>query len=198
MMKLLNQRPLVVALAGPNGAGKTTFYRAYLRASGLRFVNADVMARELGVDPYQAARLADSIRRQLIEQRESFIFETVFSDPLGDKLTFLREAENSGYTVALFFIGIEGPDLSDQRVTMRVLKGGHDVPSDKIIARYPRVMHNLKRALAELSNVLVYDNSGLKTPYRLVAVKESGQNIEFYEPAPEWLRMLLPQKVNNP
>src|ERR1035441_7461145 len=172
MMKLLNQRPLVVALAGPNGAGKPTFYRAYLRASGLRFVNADVMARELGVDPYQAARLADSIRRQLIEQRESFIFETVFSDPLGDKLTFLREAENSGYTVALFFIGIEGPDLSDQRVTMRVLKGGHDVPSDKIIARYPRVMHNLKRALAELSNVLVYDNSGLKTPYRLVAVKE--------------------------
>jgi predicted ABC-type ATPase len=192
MKRLLNQRPIVVALAGPNGAGKTTFYRTYLHTSGLRFVNADVVARELGVEPYQAAKLADGIRRQLIEQRESFIFETVFSDPVGDKLSFLKEAEKSGYTVVLFFIGIEGPDVSDQRVTMRVLKGGHDVPADKIRERYPRVMSNLKQALVELSNVRVYDNGDLKRPFRLVADKENGQKIELHEPVPEWLCALLP------
>jgi predicted ABC-type ATPase len=191
MTQLLNRRPIVVALAGPNGAGKTTFYRTYLRPSGLRFVNADVVAHELGIDPYQAAMLADSIRRQLVEQRESFIFETVFSDPVGDKLGFLKAAEQSGYTVVLFFIGIAGAEVSDQRVAMRVLKGGHDVPADKIIERYPRVMSNLKRALAELSNVRVYDNSDLKTPYRLVAIKENGRKIELRKPTPEWLRVLL-------
>lgn len=192
MRRILNQRPIVVALAGPNGAGKTTFYRTYLRPSGLRFVNADVVALELGIDPYRAAKLADNLRRQLIQQRESFIFETVFSDPVGDKLAFLREAERSGYTVALFFIGIESPEASDQRVAMRVMKGGHDVPPDKIRARYPRVMNNLKRALVELANVRVYDNGDLNSPYRLVAVRENGQNIELHEPAPEWLRVLLP------
>jgi predicted ABC-type ATPase len=192
MRQILNHRPIVVALAGPNGAGKTTFYRTYLRPSGLRFVNADVLALELGVEAYKAAKLADGIRRQLIAQRESFIFETVFSDPAGDKLLFLKEVERSGYAVVLFFIGIENPGLSDQRVAMRVLKGGHDVPADKIMERYPRVMNNLKRALVELSNVHVYDNSDLNTPYRLVAVRENGQKIEVHEPTPEWLRTLLP------
>jgi predicted ABC-type ATPase len=128
-----------------------------------------------------------------MEQRESFIFETVFSDLVGAKLAFLKEAERSGYTVVLFFIGIAGPDVSDQRVTMRTLKGGHDVPADKIVERYPRVMSNLKRALAELSNVRVYDNSDLKTPYRLVAIKENGQKIKLHEPVPEWLQVLLPE-----
>ena len=192
MRQFLNQRPIVVALAGPNGAGKTTCYRSFLRPSGLRFVNADSLALELGVDAYKAANMADDLRRQLIEQRESFIFETVFSDPVGDKLLFLKEVERSGYTVVLLFIGIQSPEVSDQRVAMRVLKGGHDVPADKIMERYPRVMNNLKRAVAELANVRVYDNSDLKTPYRLVAVRENGQKIEAYEPTPEWLRALLP------
>jgi predicted ABC-type ATPase len=192
MKKLLNRRPIVVALAGPNGAGKTTFYGAYLRPSGLRFVNADVVARDLDLDPYKAAKLADTLRRQLVEQRESFIFETVFSDPVGDKLTFLKEVEISGYTVALFFIGIDGPELSDERVAMRVSKGGHEVPSEKIRERYPRVMSNLKRALAELSNVRVYDNGDLKRPYRLVAKKENGLGIELHGATPDWLRKLLP------
>ena len=192
MSQFLNQRPIVVALAGPNGAGKTTFYRTYLRPSGLRFVNADVLALELGVDPYKAAKLADDLRRQLIAQRESFIFETVFSDPVGDKLSFMKEVEQSGYTVVLFFVGIENHEVSDQRVAMRVLKGGHDVPADKIIERYPRVMSNLKRALVELAHVRVYDISDLKTPYRLVAVRENGRKIEVLEPTPEWLRALLP------
>ena len=191
MRLILDRRPIVVALAGPNGAGKTTFYRNYLQPSGLRFVNADVLALELGIDPYQASKLADGVRRQLLELRESFIFETVFSDPVGGKLTFLLEAERSGYAVVLLFIGIEGPELSDQRVAMRVLRGGHDVPADKIRERYPRVMNNLKRALEKLSHVRIYDNSDLRTPYRLVANKENSGKIEFNEPAPKWLRALL-------
>lgn len=32
------------------------------------------------------------MRDELIRQRESFVMETVFSDPVGDKLGFLREA----------------------------------------------------------------------------------------------------------
>ncbi len=192
MRQLLDQRPIMIALAGPNGAGKTTFYRVFLQSSGLRFVNADVVARDLGVDPYKAAKLADALRRQLIEQRESFIFETVFSDPVGDKLAFLKDVEHSGYTVVLFFIGIDGPELSDQRVTMRVLKGGHDVPVGKIGARYPRVMNNLRQALLELANVRIYDNSELRRPYRLVAIKKNGGKIDLLDPVPGWLRELLP------
>jgi predicted ABC-type ATPase len=182
----------VVALAGPNGAGKTTFYRTYLRHSGLRFVNADAVALDLRIDPYKAANVANSLRRQLTLERESFIFETVFSDPVGDKLAFLKEVQDSGYTVALVFIGLDGPSISDERVAMRVLKGGHDVPPGKIAERYPRVMNNLKRALVELPNVFVYDNSDLRRPYRRVATVIDGKGIRFHGPTPDWLRKLLP------
>ena len=192
MKHLLDLRPIVVALAGQNGAGKTTFYKAYLKASGLRFVNADEIARDLRADAYAAARMADTLRRELLAEHESFIFETVFSDPVGDKIAFLKEAERSGYTVVLFFIGAKGPEISDERVAMRVLKGGHDVPADKLKERYPRVMKNLQRALLEISNVRVYDNSDLRDPYRLVATRENAQNIELLGETPEWLRLLLP------
>ena len=192
MKNLLDLRPIVVALAGQNGAGKTTFYKAYLKASGLRFVNADEIARDLRADAYAAAKMADTLRRELLAEHESFIFETVFSDPVGDKIAFLKEAERSGYTVVLFFIGAKGPEISDERVAMRVLKGGHDVPADKLKERYPRVMKNLQRALLEISNVRVYDNSDLREPYRLVATRENAQSIELYGETPEWLRVLLP------
>ena len=110
----------MVALAGPNGAGKTTFYHAHLRPSALRLVNADVIAAELQMDPYAAAQAADALRRQLLNQRESFVFETVFSDPVGNKLAFLRDAATLGYNVILCFIAVSSPEISGQRVAMRV------------------------------------------------------------------------------
>jgi predicted ABC-type ATPase len=191
MMEILSRRPIVVALAGPNGAGKSSFYGAFLRPSGLRFVNADLISKELDIDAYRAAQLAGELCRKLLEQGESFIFETVFSDPVGDKLGLLKAAELRGFTVVLFFIGVDGPGVSEERVAMRVSKGGHDVPPGKIAERYPRVMANLGRALRELSNLRVYDNSDLKMPYRLVATRADGHEINLHGAVPVWLRPLL-------
>lgn len=191
--KILDRRPIVIALAGPNGAGKSTFYDSHLADKGFCFVNADILAHTAGVAPYEAAQLADNLRRELVALKESFVFETVFSDPVGDKLDFLKSAQNSGYTVLLIFIGIDSPSLSDDRVAMRVSQGGHDVPPDKLVERFPRVMLNLKRALMELPNVHVYDNSNLNTKYRLVALKEVGGSVQFAELTPEWLLPLLPE-----
>jgi predicted ABC-type ATPase len=180
-------RPIIVAIAGPNGAGKSTFYEAHLQPAGLRFVNADELARELGVDAYQAAEVAGQLRRALVEQGESFVFETVFSDPVGDKLEFLKDAEKKGYTVVLCFIGLNGPGLSEERVAMRVLQGGHDVPTEKLRTRYPRTMENLAKAIKELAHVIVFDNSDLRRPFRKVAAYELGRMVEKQVPLPRWL-----------
>ena len=189
----LDQRPVIVALAGPNGAGKTTFYYAHLQAAGLRFVNADVLAQELHIEPYAAARVADAVRLELVKQRESFVFETVFSDPAGEKLGFLKSAAQAGYNTILCFIGTAGPEVSEQRVAMRVSQGGHDVPTEKLIQRFPRILANLKAALRELPKVWVFDNNDLRTPYRLVAIFESGRPVKLERPVPRWLTPLLPE-----
>jgi predicted ABC-type ATPase len=122
-----------------------------------------------------------------VEQRTSFVFETVFSDPVGDKLAFLRRAEAKGYTVVLCFIGLDGPERSEERVAMRVLQGGHDVPAEKLKARFPRTMKNLGGAIRELPHVLVFDNGDLRRPFRKIAVFERGRMIERHAPLPRWL-----------
>jgi predicted ABC-type ATPase len=191
----LDQRPVVVALAGPNGAGKTTFYHSHLRSAGLRLINADVIAHELNIDAYEAARITGAIRTELLRQRESFVFETVFSDPVGDKLSFLDEAARSGYTVLLCFIGLSSPKISNQRVAMRVSQGGHDVPTEKLFARYPRILENLRSALRDLPHVWVFDNDDLRTSYRLVATCEAGRIARLHRPVPSWLSPLLPSNL---
>ncbi len=188
----LDERPIVVAIAGPNGAGKTTFYHAHIGPSGLRFVNADQLAKELDIDAYAAAKVADSIRRELVQQRESFAFETVFSDPVGDKVNFLKEAADAGFHVAMCFIGISNIGQSEQRVAMRVSQGGHDVPTEKLKSRFPRTLTNLKMAITALPRVLVFDNGDLSDPYRRVAAFENGTAIDMAKPIPPWLRRTMP------
>jgi predicted ABC-type ATPase len=189
----LDSRPVIVAVAGPNGAGKTTFFETFLRPAALRFLNTDVLARELNVTAYAAAGVADSLRQELMVQRESFVFETVFSDAVGAKLSFLKYTAVAGYNVILCFIGISGPDVSEQRVAMRVAQRGHDVPTEKLNARYPRTLTNLRNAIRELPHVWIFDNDDLRTPFRLVAVFESGQSASIHKPIPKWLRPVFPK-----
>lgn len=187
----LDQRPIVVALAGPNGAGKSTFFEAHLKPGGLRFLNADVLAGELGIDAYAAAEVAARLRQELVSLKESFVFETVFSDPVGDKLAFLRRAVQHGYTVVMCFIGIADAVRSEERVAMRVSQGGHDVPTEKLVTRFPRSMANLKQAIQELPCVLVFDNDDLRTPFQLLAVFQNGSRRFLAKSVPKWLQSLL-------
>lgn len=191
MNRFFDQRPIIVAVAGPNGAGKTTFYHAHLSSSALLFINADILSRELDLAPYAAAQLAGLIRHQLVQQQESFIFETVFSDPVGDKIRFLKEAAKAGYTVVLSYIGLSGAEVSIQRVEMRRSQGGHDVPLEKLLDRYTRSLANLRTAIRELPHVLVFDNDDLRKPFRPVAVFEGGSVVTLHQPIPKWFRKCL-------
>lgn len=191
MIPGLNQRPVVVALAGPNGAGKSTFYGAHLRATGLRLVNADILARELGVDAYRAAEIAGALREKLLEQQESFVFESVFSDPVGDKIGFLQRAARAGYNVILCFIGISDPAMSEERVTMRVTQGGHDVPAEKLATRFPRTLENLRKSIRTLPHVFVFDNNDLSDPYRQIAIFHNGEAAFLSNSLPAWMQKML-------
>lgn len=85
--------------------------------------------------------------------------ETDFSDTVDDKIGLLRDAVRSGYFVAVLAVGLDSPNKSKQRVALRVQKGGHSVPIEKIERRYPRVIKNLSRAVSLVQAALVVDNS---------------------------------------
>lgn len=187
------RKPFIVMLAGPNGAGKSTFYETFLVDLGLPFLNADRLAKETGMTAYQAAGEIADRRDALIAKRQSFVTETVFSDPVGDKVRILAEAVAAGYHVELIFIGIADFEQSIERVESRVKAGGHDVPHDKLVARYPRTIANLQRAIDRLPSVQIYDNSSFQDCYRLIARFEGGELVERGNgPVPLWAASLLP------
>ncbi len=174
----LDDRPIIIALGGSNGAGKSTFYHAHLANSGLRFINADVLASEMDLGAYEAADAAAAIRQALVLKKESFIFETVLSDPVGDKVAQLGRLAEQGYQIVLIFIQIPDARVSIERVSMRVSQGGHDVPDEKLLARFARTEANLKRAIEQLTYVLIYDNSDLARPFRLFATYHEGKLVK--------------------
>lgn len=191
-------QPVLVFLAGPNGAGKSTFYRNFLEsqlAGRLPFVNADEIAkalREAGAAGSDADydRLAfdktEELRHSLLEQRLSFCTETVFSDPEGAKLDFLRRARKAGYAVFMVFIGLDHTQLSVARVVQRVGAGGHDISDEKLEQRFPRTLANLRAAIEIVDEAFLFDNSSDVQPFRPLAIYSDGKLIERFDPVPPW------------
>src|SRR4051794_14801763 len=83
-----------------------------------------------------AQKIADERRDEAIRVGRSFSFETVMSHP--SKIDILRRARASGFFVQMFFIGTDDPRTNIERVALRVSQGGHDVPTDRIVARWKR------------------------------------------------------------
>jgi predicted ABC-type ATPase len=192
-------QPILIFLAGPNGSGKSTFFNEYLGDLGLPYVNPDLFAtrrREAAPDASseeverRAFAEAEEMRDALLEAGISFCTETVFSDPYRAKVGFLERARASGYAVFLVFIGLDSVDLSVARVSHRVASGGHDVPDEKLRARFPRTLANLRAAIPVADEVFLLDNSSFQQPYRLIAVYSQGQLVSQNPPLPPWMHGL--------
>ena len=142
-------KPRLIVVAGSNGTGKTSITEQLLRHEWMgdcEYVNPDFIAKEKFGDwnapeaVLKVAVLAEKVREQCLREGCSLAFETVLSMP--DKIDFIQRAKQAGFFVRIFFVGTDNPAINAQRVAMRVMEGGHDVPIRKIIARYTRSLAN--------------------------------------------------------
>jgi len=176
-------------LAGGNGAGKSTFHDLFLRPRGMSFVNADRIARAITPEApesvgYDAARVAEKIRYDLLQHGASFCFETVFSHP--SKVDFVADARASGYEIILVFIHLDDTQLNLARISQRVAEGGHSVPEEKVRSRVPRTLENIKKALPIADEVHLLDNSRCDDPFRRVASLINGKAAVHTSSVPGW------------
>ena len=192
-------RPVLIVIAGPNGSGKTTITSQILHHKWLEnsvYINPDQVAQERFGDwnsaeaVRQAAVYCAEWRERCLADRQSMIFETVFS--ADDKLDFIRRAKQAGFFIRLFFVCTESPMINAARIAGRVMKGGHDVPIAKIISRYQKSIINCKLATSIADRVYVYDNSVDGQEARILFRFSDGAIIKRYTDAiPQWAQVVM-------
>ncbi len=152
-------------IAGCNGAGKTTASFNILPdlLDCKEFVNADEIAR--GLSPFQPEKVSFEAGRimlvrikELQMQGETFAFETTLATK--SFKSFIALAKGSGYSVSLLYFWLPSVDLAKNRVSLRVLEGGHDIPVEVIERRYFAGIRNLFNIYHNHCDVIhIIDNS---------------------------------------
>jgi len=107
---------------------------------------------------YLAAALAEAVRQELLEEGQTFTFETVMSHP--SKIEFMKEARDRGYRVYLYFVATDDPGINIARVRARVEQGGHPVEDTKVVERYHKSIALMTSACEAADRAYIYDNSG--------------------------------------
>lgn len=193
--------PTMYVLAGPNGAGKTTLYENVLKPKvAAPFINADKIQKEQLEDQrmeaaYEAARIAENTRRELLKDRKSFVTESTFSHP--SKLQLIEDAKTAGFRIVIYHVNVRSSNLSVARVANRVEQGGHNVPEDKIRGRYERNQQIIRSAVKMANRAFVYDNSKLNEAPRFVVSFNQGQVERLGRNVPAWARSLYQEELKQ-
>lgn len=183
----------LIVVAGPNGSGKSTvIHTRKLDQEGYTYLSADSISKMLEdeiLDESEriiaAWKKCEEWREKLIRSKESFVWETVFSD--ARRLDVLREAREIGYDIDLIFVTTKSADINVERVMRRVKAGGHNVPEEKIRSRYANTMFLLPEILSLCSRGFIYDNSVDERVPFLAIVFETG-TIILNRHSPAWAR----------
>lgn len=190
--------PKLWIVAGPNGSGKSTLYDTTLIddfGRSVWIINPDLLTRRImdseGLELLDANRQAvERIMDWLdasLRTHQTVGVETVLST---DKYRALvQRARAGGFDVCLIYVMLRSPELNIERVKVRVARGGHDVPQEKIVARYERSLAQLPWFLEEADRAYIFDNSGAEP--RLVAEKLPDGAVALDPDAPATLKRTL-------
>jgi len=168
-------------VAGPNGSGKSTAYQTLefeAPARSIWIINPDLLTvriqqvegLELLAANLQAVKRIETWLEVSIRAHQTVGVETVLSTDKYRRLVLAAKVLQ--FTVHLTYVILDSPERNIERVRMRVKKGGHAVPEDKIIERYARSLAQLPWFLDQADEAWLYDNSD-PSP-RLIGRKTGG------------------------
>ncbi|NLJ83275.1 MAG: zeta toxin [Bacteroidales bacterium] len=175
--------PNLYIISGCNGSGKTTASFTVLpeTLACLEFLNADEIARGLSpLNPDKAAIEAGRmiIKRidKLLPSKVDFAVETTLSTKVYAKT--VEKAKEFGYKTTLIFFWLDSVDLAIERVKLRVVEGGHNVPQTTITRRYYSGIKNLFHLYMPICDYwMIFDNS--KTQSELIAEGYKNKTIDI-------------------
>ncbi|MCL2031263.1 MAG: hypothetical protein FWG93_06925 [Oscillospiraceae bacterium] len=174
-------------IAGVNGVGKSSFSGVLkTERSDLGYIiDVDKIAAENQCGAWDAGKLALSRIREFLARGISFSQETTLSGRRTEKT--VMTAKEQGYSVRLFYIGLNTCGESIKRIKNRVEKGGHDVEEDDVNRRFQKRFGDLAKILPLCDEAYLFDN---ENGFVEVGEYKNGELIVKGDYRPVWLREL--------
>lgn len=174
-------------IGGVNGCGKSSLTGA-LKAErsdlGL-LIDVDKLAAQLG-SPVEGGKAAVRKIDECLEKGISFTQETTLSGARTERT--IRRAKERGYTIRLYYIGLDTMEESLGRIANRVAKGGHDIPKEDVERRFQSRFTDVLRVLPYCDEARFFDNDN---GFVEVAEYRNGELIPRVPIPPRWLLELM-------
>jgi predicted ABC-type ATPase len=124
-----------------------------------------------------------------IERRTSFAIETTLRSVVTFEQAALAKA--GGFTTEMRYLALCDFAMHLERVKTRADAAGHSASEATLLATYNSSPGNLPKAIAEMDELWVYDNSPVGGPPKLVLESEKGLLRFLTENPPGWLAAAL-------
>ena len=195
-MAIKEKEKKVILFAGINGAGKTSLYNTIKSRTDLGVrVSLDDVAGDMGdwKDAVVQVRAGVVVMRQVAELiRQGITFNQETTLPGAVIVTQLTDAKKAGYTVVLYFVGVQGVDIAIDRVKKRMERGGHGISEEVIRKRYLNMPKALSKILPLCDRAFFYDNTDM---FRQIAYIENNNFADIDPNLPDWFYYVTGRKA---
>lgn len=176
--------PIYTIIGGVNGAGKSSLTGVLKseRSDLGSVIDVDKIAAENNCGNLEAGKIAVAKINGFLQKGVSFTQETTLSGHRTE--VTVRKALGQGYTVRLFYVGLNAVQESVKRIKNRVEKGGHDIPDDDVERRFETRFESLAAILPYCHEVHFYDN---ENGFAEVAEYRNGELLPIGNYRPKWL-----------
>jgi predicted ABC-type ATPase len=178
---------LYTIIGGVNGCGKSSLTGA-LKAERNdlgTIIDPDKLSAKLG--GYGAGgRVAVAKINECLAKGLNFTQETTLAGARTERT--IKQAKELGYTIRLYYVGLDSLEESLQRIVSRVRKGGHNIPQQDVERRYAGRFEALVKVLPYCDEARFFDNGN---GFVEVARYQNGELLTITQSPPNWLKELM-------
>lgn len=180
-------------IAGVNGTGKSSFtgvMKSSVTDLGI-IIDVDKITASIGGNALAGGKIAVKKIRECLQKGVCFTQETTLSGTFIPKT--VRAAQDAGYYIRLYYIGLDTAEESLMRIENRVKRGGHNIPTEDVIHRFQNRWSSLEAVLPYCDEANFYDNDN---GFIQVAKYQNGELHLIGEHHPNWI-LELKNRLNQ-